>query len=159
MISQPRAGPSHPTNIHDGGFSVVFGALFWCFCCPDCFAAKVSCFGVPCRVRLRGLAPCDLTPNSAESCPGLSRVQEEREAFLGKEMTPKEPPHKPGTCRKTVAEYVRAWRFKGLKNDCSFLWQLQWEPEEVTFEEILFTAAPGWERCVSRAELCSLPWL
>lgn len=33
--------------------------------------------------------PCALTPNFAEGCPGLFRVQEEREAFLGKETTPK----------------------------------------------------------------------
>lgn len=49
--------------------------------------------------------------------------------------------------------------FKGLKNDCSFLWQLQQEPEDVTFQEILFTAATGLEHCVISANLCSLPWL
>lgn len=106
---------------------------------------------MPCRVQQRGLIPPDLTLNSAESCLGLCRVQEEREAFLGKEMPPKQPPHKPGTCRKILH---RSLAFKGLKNDCSFLWQLQREPEEVTFEEILFTAAP--EPCVSWAELRAL---
>lgn len=61
------------------------------FGCPDCFAdaAKGAYFGVPCGVQLQGLIPCALTPNFAEGCLGLFRVQEEREAFLGKEMTPK----------------------------------------------------------------------
>lgn len=33
--------------------------------------------------------------------------------------------------------------FTALKNDCSFLWLLEPEPEEVTFKESLFTPSSG----------------
>ena len=33
--------------------------------------------------------------------------------------------------------------FTALKNDCSFLWPLEPEPEEVTFKESLFTPSSG----------------
>lgn len=154
--SQPRADPPYI----NGAFPLVFRALFWHFfcvsrllCCCCCCWKILLLWGA---LQSPGLIPGDLTLNCAESCMGLGRVQEEREAFLGKEMPPKQPPHKPATCRKILHGSLV---FKGLKNDCSFLWWLQWEPQGVTFEEILFTAAPGWEPCVSWAELCSLPCL
>lgn len=85
--------------------------VFWfsrllCWCCK-----RHRLWGV----QLQSLIPCALTPNFAEGCPGLFRVQEEKEAFLGKEMTPKWSPHKPGTCRKIVAEYIWVWHLKDWK--------------------------------------------
>lgn len=44
--------------------------------------------GRPAGSSLQGLIPRALTPNFAKGCLGLFRVREEREAFLGKEMTP-----------------------------------------------------------------------
>lgn len=41
--------------------------------------------------------------------------------------------------------------FTALKNDCSFLWSLEPEPEEVTFKESLFTPPSAEGPCVSSA--------
>lgn len=50
---------------------------------------KAATLGCPAESSCKVSSPCALTPNFAEGCLGLFRIQEEREAFLGKEMTPK----------------------------------------------------------------------
>lgn len=92
-----------------------------------------------CALNLKAHIPRPLSKGYSRPIPGSGG---KKAALFGKEM----PCERAALARRAEEsrDSVRlSLGIYSLKNDCSFLWPLEPEPEEVTFKASLFTPSSG----------------